>query len=175
MLIDEAHRWFDFYGEWINSDDWAEVPFIGLTATPWTRGLGKHFHKLIIGARTQELIEAGHLSNFRVYAPASPDLSDVRIVRGDYEEGGLSKAMDKAALVADVVTTWIERGESRPTLCFAVDRAHAKHLQAEFHAAKISAGYIDAYTETAERKEIARQFHSGTIKVVCNVDVSHRH
>ena len=32
-------------------------------------------------------------------------------------------------LVADVVTTWLERAAGRPTLCFAVDRAHAKDLQ----------------------------------------------
>ena len=40
--------------------------------------------------------------------------------------------MDKSALVADVVDTWIIRGKGRPTLCFAVDRAHAKHLQQKF-------------------------------------------
>ena len=38
------------------------MPIIGLTATPWTKGLGKHFQRLIIGATTQELIEAGYLS-----------------------------------------------------------------------------------------------------------------
>jgi DNA repair protein RadD len=168
VLIDEAHRWFDAYADWL-SGPWKDIPVIGLTATPWTRGLGKYFHKLIIGARTQELIEAGYLSRFRVFAPGSPDLTDVRTVAGDYHGDDLSKAMDKSALVADVVTTWMERGENRPTLCFAVDRTHAKHLQAQFQAAKITAGYIDAYTETAERKEIARQFHAGTIKVVCNV------
>jgi hypothetical protein len=34
--------------------------------------------------------------------------------------------MDKSALVADVVDTWLERAQGRPTLCFAVDRVHAK-------------------------------------------------
>jgi hypothetical protein len=45
-------------GQWLNDPAWAAVPFVGLTATPWTRGLGKHFHKLIIAATTQELIDA---------------------------------------------------------------------------------------------------------------------
>jgi DNA repair protein RadD len=104
-----------------------------------------------------------------VFAPASPDLDDVRIVAGDYREDDLGEAMNKTELVADVVDTWIERGQNRPTLCFAVDRAHAKHLQAQFQAAGITAGYIDAYTDRAERNRIAAAFHRGEIKVVCNV------
>jgi superfamily II DNA or RNA helicase len=169
VLIDEVHRWFDFYDEWLNDSAWAGVPFIGLSATPWTRGLGRRFDRLIIAATTQELIEVSYLSEFKVFAPASPDLTGIRIVAGDYREEDLSKTMDKPSLVADVVDTWIDRGENRPTLCFAGDRAHAKNLQAKFQAAGISAGYIDAYTAAADRKEIARQFHAGGIKVVCNV------
>jgi superfamily II DNA or RNA helicase len=169
VMIDEAHRWFEFYGEWLKDPEWADVPFIGLSATPWTRGLGRYFDRLIIAATTRELIDAGYLSKFRVFAPASPDLSDVRTVAGDYHEGDLSDAMDKSALVADVVDTWIDRADNRPTLCFAVDRAHAKHLQTKFIEAGVTAGYIDAYTEADERNEIAKQFHTGTVKVVCNV------
>ncbi|WP_161491248.1 DEAD/DEAH box helicase [Bradyrhizobium neotropicale] len=169
VMIDEAHRWFEFYGEWLKRPEWADVPFIGLSATPWTRGLGKYFDKLIIAATTAELIEAGYLSRFRVFAPASPDLSDVRTVAGDYHEGDLSKAMDKSALVADVIDTWIERGRGRPTLCFAVDRAHAKNLQQKFIAADIVAEYIDAYTAAPDREAIAKRFHKGEVEVVCNV------
>jgi superfamily II DNA or RNA helicase len=169
VMIDEAHRWFEFYGEWLKDPEWADVPFVGLSATPWTRGLGRYFGRLIVAATTRELIDAGYLSKFRVFAPASPDLSDVRTVAGDYHDGDLSKAMDKSALVADVVDTWIDRAEDRPTLCFAVDRAHAKHLQTKFIEAGVTAAYIDAYTEADERNEIAKQFHTGAVKVVCNV------
>jgi DNA repair protein RadD len=117
VMIDEAHRLFDFYSEWLGKPEWKDIPFIGLSATPWTRGLGRHFNQLIIGATTQQLIEAGYLAKFKVFAPASPDLSDVRTIAGDYREDDLSKAMDKAPLVADVVDTWIARAQNRPTLC----------------------------------------------------------
>jgi DNA repair protein RadD len=169
VLIDEAHRWFEFYAEWLNDPAWADVAFIGLSATPWTRGLGKYFDKLIIAATTQELIEAGYLSKFRVFAPSSPDLSKVRTVAGDYHEGDLSKEMDKSALVADVVDTWMTRGKGRPTLCFAVDRAHAKNLQQKFIEAGVKAEYIDAYTSALDREAIAKRFHKGETEIVCNV------
>jgi DNA repair protein RadD len=169
VIIDEAHRWFDFYADWTANPEWADVPFVGLTATPWTRGLGRYYDTLIIASTTAELIEAGYLSKFRVFAPASPDLSGVRTVAGDYHEGELANVMNKSGLVADVVDTWIERAQNRPTLCFAVDRVHAKNLQAKFQSAGITAGYIDAYTDRAERKRIEGAFHRGDIKVVCNV------
>ena len=40
MLIDEAHRLYEFNIKWLKDPEWADVPFIGLSATPWTRGLG---------------------------------------------------------------------------------------------------------------------------------------
>jgi DNA repair protein RadD len=167
--IDEVHKWFDVYETLLADPRFASIPIIGLTATPWRRGLGKYFDRLIVGAKTGELIDTGYLSPFRVFAPASPDLTGVHTVAGDYHEGELGDAMNKTQLVADVVTEWLQRAENRPTLCFAVDRAHAKNLQQQFLEADVPAEYIDAYTERTDRLDIARRFHDGTIKVVCNV------
>ena len=140
VIIDEAHRLFKFTCDWMAREDWAKVPFIGLSATPWTRGLGKHFDDLIVAATTADLIEQGYLAPFKAFAPAHPDLSGVRTVAGDYHEGDLSEAMDKPTLTADVVETWRKLGEDRPTFVFAVDRAHAAHLQQDFEDAGISTG-----------------------------------
>jgi DNA repair protein RadD len=169
IIIDEVHRWYQFYPQLLADPRFVEVPIIGLTATPWTRGLGKYFNKLIIGATTQQLIDAGYLSPFRAFAPASPDLTGVRTIAGDYHEGDLGEAMNKTILIADVVTTWLERAQGRPTLCFAVDRAHAKNLQQSFLEADVAAEYIDCFTEANERNAIARRFHAGEVQVVCNV------
>lgn len=169
VVIDEAHRWFEFYGAWMANPEWVRVPFIGLSATPWTKGLGKHFDDLIVAATTEDLIEGGYLSRFRVYAPSHPDLSGVKTVAGDYHEGDLSDVMDKPSLTADVVETWRRMGEDRPTFVFAVDRAHARHLQERFQEAGVAAAYVDAFTSSEDRDTIRRAFHDGAIRVVCNV------
>lgn len=167
VLVDEAHRWFKFYADWMSS--WSLIPFIGLSATPWTKGLAKHYDDLIIASTTQELIDAGYLAPFQVFAPAHPDLKGVRTVAGDYHEGDLAAAMMRGALVADIVTTWQARGENRPTLAFGVDRAHAAAIQAQFLQAGVPCGYIDSYTTREERQAIADEFHAGRLKVVANV------
>jgi superfamily II DNA or RNA helicase len=169
VVIDEAHRWFKFYGDWMRKPDWTAVPFIGLSATPWTRGLGQHYDDLIVAATTRELIDADYLSDFKVLAPTHPDLTGVRTVAGDYHEGQLAEAMNRPHITGEVVRTWLEKGENRSTLCFAVDRAHGKELQRQFEAAGVSAGYIDGETLPPDRKRIREQFHDGSARVVVNV------
>lgn len=169
VVIDEAHKWFDFYGRWMAMPDWQKVPFVGLSATPWTKGLGKHYDDLLIPTTTKELIATGFLSPFKVFAPSHPDLSKVTTVAGDYHEGQLSTAMSEPVLIADTVSTWLKLGEDRPTLCFAVDRAHARKLSNEFEAAGVPTGYVDMDTPPAERQQIGERLRNGQIKVVCNV------
>ena len=173
VIIDECHLCFKLFDDWMNRPEWKKIPFIGLTATPWAKGMGAsgRWDHLIIGSTLQELIELGHLSGFRVFAPAHPDLTGVKTVAGDYDLKGLGHAMDKKALVADIVTTWLERGENRPTVCFAVNRIHAKHLQDQFISSGVVAEYMDAYTSMADRNEIVRRFEQGEVKVICNVGV----
>ena len=169
VLIDECQVWFQMYGPWMLDPKWASVPFIGLSATPWTKGLGGWYTKLIIGTTTDALIKEGVLSDFKVFAPYSPDLSQVRTANGDYVEGDLAKVMNTNILVADTVATWKLRAEGRPTLVFCVDCAHARSMQEAFIAAGISADYQDASTNMNERTAIKNRFHSGATQVVCNV------
>jgi len=169
IIIDEVHRWFKFYGKMVLDPAHAGKPIIGLSATPWTRGLGSYFTKLLQPVTTQQLIDDGWLSDFKVFAPSSPDLTNVRTVAGDYHEGDLGVVMNEQKLVADVVQTWLEKAQGRPTLCFAVDCAHARALQEQFIKAGVPAEYQDAYTKSEARHLIRHRFHSGDIKVVCNV------
>lgn len=46
VLIDECHRLHEAHKKWLTDPEWAKVPMIGLSATPWTRGLGKFFDSL---------------------------------------------------------------------------------------------------------------------------------
>src|SRR5262249_33996860 len=148
----------DFYRKWMLDPIWKDVPFIGLSATPWTKGLGAYYEGQITVASIQDLMDAGFLSKFKVFAPSHPDLEGVRTKMGDFAEDDLAIAMNKKPLVADIVTTWQKFSVGRPTLVFAVNRAHAKHIQEKFLEAGISAGYVDCETPDLERKEVRDKF-----------------
>lgn len=169
VIVDEAHRAYKAIFRWMKAEP--EKLFVGLSATPWTPGLGKYYDDLIIASTTKELIDQGYLSKFEVYAPSHPDLSGVKTVAGDYHEGQLAEVMSDGGLVADVVSTWLKHGDNRPTLCFGVNRAHAERLEAQFKLAGVPTAYVDAFTSDHERTKIIKGFKNGAIKVICNVGV----
>jgi|ADGO01.1.fsa_nt_gi DNA or RNA helicases of superfamily II len=94
VVIDEAHKVFDLYGRWMSAPGWERVPFIGLSATPWTKGLGRLFDDLLIAATTEDLIRDGYLSPFRVFAPSHPR-SDWRSDQGRRLPRGRSRRGDE--------------------------------------------------------------------------------
>lgn len=171
VIVDECHLRFKFLDRWMSHPDWKDKPFIGLSATPWSKGLGTIFGDLITVASTRQLIDSGYLTPFRVFAPFHPDLSDVKVVAGDYHEGQLATKMNKGHLVADVVSTWQKQAVGRSTFIFAVDCAHAKALQEKFNAAGVACGYMDAFTSRTERQKIREAFDAGELKAVANVGV----
>lgn len=169
VIMDEIHVMYGAHKRWL------ERPgvFIGLSATPYTRGLGKHFESLLTVATTQELIAKGILCPPRVFSCGHPDLKRrlkaVKVVAGDYQENQLSAAMNDKELTGDVVRTWVERWGKDKTLCYGVDRVHAQALQARFVEAGVRCGYQDGETPGDERRDIKRKFHSGELQVVCSV------
>lgn len=168
-IIDEAHVFYRAHAELMQK--YSAIPFVGLSATPFTKGLGKHYSKMVVAATAADLIDQGYLVDARVYAPSEPDVAKIQIVRGDYHEGQLAMAADKPELVADIVKTWQQLGEQRQTLCFAVNVAHSKHIVAQFRAAGIAAEHIDAYIDTAERRDIIARFRRGEIRILSNVAI----
>lgn len=169
VIFDEVHRLHEAHKAWLADPAWQQVPFIGLSATPWTRGLGKYFESLLVAATTVDLIKQGYLSPFKIFATGHPDLSKVRTVAGDYHEGELSEAMQGGSLTADIVRTWIEKWGKDKTLCFGVDKAHARSIQERFELAGVTCGYQDAETTADERRDIKRKFHNGEFRVVSNI------
>lgn len=168
VLVDEAHEHHKVMIKWMAEAE--KTLFIGLSATPWSKGLGKHYTDLLIAATTQELIDAEYLSPFKVFAPSAPDLSSVKVRAGDYDEGQLSEAMSDGKLVADIVSTWCEKAQGLPTIAFCVDRAHASRVQAEFLSVGIPWGYVDFRSSRLEVKRIGDQLRSGQLMGVSNVD-----
>jgi len=167
VIVDECHQQFEIIKTWMAKRP--DVSFIGLSATPWALGMGDYWQDLVCPVRMAELIEQGFLSPFRVYAPTHPDLSGVRTKAGDYHEGDLSDVMNDRVLVADIVRTWLQLADWQPTLVFAVDRAHARKLQAEFAAAGVQMGYCDAHVDRIERKVLFDQMASGQLAGIVNI------
>lgn len=169
VFFDECHLSRSGHKKFIEAHP--ETIFIGLSATPWAKGLSDIYDSLIVGTTMKELMDQGFLSKYRLFAPNNPDLSGIKTVNGDYQSDQLSDRLrNDSGLVADIVKTWKEKYGKDRTLVFATDCAHAKVLQERFKQAGVDAGYQDAYTPQIERAEIKRAFHNRTLPVVVSVD-----
>lgn len=165
-IVDEAHVLFEFYRQWF---PFARYPIIGLSATPWTRGLGELYDDLITPIGIPELQRAGLLVREKPYGPDHPDLSKIETVAGDYHKGQLSALMRSSDLVGNAVAAWKKLGNGLPTFSFAVDRAHGKALQRQFQSGDVPTGYIDGETDRAERQRVLTQYRNREIINVVNV------
>ena len=167
IIVDECHIRSKVIDDLMTSRP--DLYFIGLSATPWSKGMAHFWQDMVVPITIEELIDRKYLSEFRVFAPDVPDLSAVQTVAGDYNQPQLADVMEGKNIMANVVRTWLERGENRPTILFGVNCQHAKDLHTGFEEAGVAAAYVDGMTDTIERKLIEKHFRAGEVKVVCSV------
>ncbi len=156
---------------WMADPACAHIKFIGMSATPWSPALGRHYKAIVVAATATELINEGFLVPFKAFAPSDPDLAGVRTVAGDFDEGQLAAAMDRPQITGDVVSTWLRLGENRSTIVFAVNRRHAGHLADRLVEAGVPTGYVDGEMSREDREAIYSRFRSGEIRVLTSVGV----
>ena len=160
------------------------VPVIGLSATPFSRGLGRYyqelrgelFESLTVAATIPELIAAGFLVDCDIYAPSEPDMTGIKTTRNafgeiDFSDSDVGRAVDKPTLIGDIVTHWLRLAADTPTVCFAANIAHSKHIVESFRAAGVAAEHIDCYTDDEERAAILARVDSGETMIISNVGI----
>lgn len=180
LLIDEAHHSeADTYQ--LLFDKYPKAIKIGFSATPERldgKGLDNSYQNIIIGKSVRELIDNHVLSDYRYYAPSTSEGLQYSISSKYLEVRGETffKAVKKDSsyqkkIYADVLKTWIEKGENKQTILFAPSIAMSKKFAKEFNQNGIKAEHIDGVMKKVDRKDTLEAFRKGEIKVICNVDL----
>lgn len=178
IVVDECHH--------ANAGSWrkiiAEFPtahVLGVTATPIRgdgTGLGVDaggvFDDLVEGPQVPWLISKGYLVKPVVYAPMERlDLKGIKVVRGDYDQTELAKAVDKPKITGDAVQHYKRLCPGAPAVVFCVSIAHAMHVADEFRGAGFRAYPVDGSMEDDIRKRILGGLGNGSVDVVCSCDL----
>lgn len=180
LLIDEAHHSeADTYQ--LLFEKYPKAVKIGFSATPERldgKGLDNSYQNIIIGKTVRELIDDHILSDYKYYAPSTTEGFQYSISPKYLQVHGETffKAVKKDSsyqkkIYADVLKTWLEKGENKQTILFAPSIAMSKTFAKEFKQNGIQAEHIDGLTKKAKRKAILESFRNGEIKVICNVDL----
>lgn len=173
IVWDECHH--------LPSRSWSDIAtalpcavHIGLTATPARldgRGLRPYFDALLCGPSTADLIAAGYLSPYRLFAPAAFDASALHKVAGDYNRKEVSATMRASTVVGDAVGTYQRHAEHGRALVFAWSLEASRAIADAFNARGIAAAHVDGETPAAERKASMDAFRDGRIHVICNCEL----
>lgn len=175
LFVDEAH--LSMSAGWkavVDHYKASKTRIIGLTGSPERldgKPLGDAWDTMVLGPSPRWLIERGHLSRYRAFAPAGVDLSGVHTRGGDYVASEIDELMAGRAVLAGAVRHWRKYAAGKRTIAFTPSIARAEQLAAEFCANGISAVSIDGNTPREDRTRYFNAFADGEIEVITSVNL----
>lgn len=173
LVFDETHHLGSASWQAI-FDRFPRARVLGLTATPWRldgAGLGRWFEHMVLGPSTAELIEQGSLSRYRLFAPATPDLSGVETAMGDFKQSALSQAMNKPQIVGDAIGHYLKLCAGKRAVAFAAGVENSKNIAAQFCAAGVPALHVDGSMTVEQRDMAVESFKRGDTLILSNADL----
>lgn len=147
LIVDEAHATRKQTINFIRNNP--RVRVIGLSASPFTKGLGKTYTNVVSATSTAELVSRGYLAPLKVYVGKEIDMAGAKKIAGEWSEKEVTTRGVK--ITGDIVSEWVSKttevfGGPRKTIVFAAGVAHAADLAEKFSAAGynfISLSYRD--------------------------------
>jgi DNA repair protein RadD len=153
IVVDECHGIHKTIADRIGKRD---TVAIGLSATPFTRGLGKHYDAVVSVVSTNKLIADNHLVPFRVFAASEPDMSGAKVTAGEWTD---TEAAERSMpIVGDCVAEYLKHGEGRKFIAFGATVAHCEEIQRQFMAAGVVCDLYTYRTGDDARKDMVTEF-----------------
>ena len=133
LIVDECHITREQTSEFIKNNP--KVKVIGLTATPFTKGLGDLYSNVVCGATTEDLVANKWLTPLRVYIAKEIDMTGVKKVAGEWSADQTTER--GMQITGDIVDEWIKKthevfGKPVKTIVFCSGVAHGAHLVDKF-------------------------------------------
>lgn len=175
VFIDETHygggaldtiiKYYQGKGCWV----------IGLSATPSRldgKGLGMWYSAMAEGPPLADLIDAGRLSGYRMFAPSTPDLSGVKTAGGDYSKGQISERMEQdRVLTGNAVKHYQQHADGRLNVAYCVSVKHAELVAEAFRDQGVHAASITGAMDDDQRAKLIRAFARRELHVLTSVDL----
>ena len=164
LIVDEAHTQRKQIIEFIKHTG---IPVIGLTATPFSKGLGDIYSNVINVTTTYKLIEDGFLAPLRVYAAKEIDMTGAKVVAGEWSDREIEKRGKQ--IVGDIVSEWEDKtrrhfGGPVKTIAFSATVDHGEEMCRKFQSAGYDFRQI-SYKDRDDdhRKHLISEFRAGRI------------
>lgn len=167
IVIDEAHTQMKVWTEHIQNTNAA---VIGLSATPFSTGLGKLFSNLVNATSMHHLTESGVLVPMRVFPCFKVDMRGAETSGGEWTDRAAQER--GMAIVGDVVTEWSKFASDRKTIVFGATIAHCESMARQFNNSGIMAACFTSDTDQAERDMLLAEYRKpdSALRVLISVE-----
>lgn len=167
VIVDEAHTQLKVWTEFAQK---STAVFIGLSATPFSPGLGKLFTNLINATTMHDLTQAGVLVPMRILSCKRADMTGAATSGGEWTDAAAEER--GMGIVGDVVKEWVTHGENRKTIVFGATIKHCQELARQFVDAGVMAAVFTSETTSAERELLLKEYSKpdSTLRVLISVE-----
>lgn len=159
LIVDECHATRKQTVDFIKNN--SEIKVIGLTATPFTKGLGNIYKNVVSTVTTQQLVEDKILVPLRVFISKEINMTGAKKIAGEWsQKEAETRGM---TITGDVVASWVQKtneifGKPVKTIVFSSGVNHGQDLARRFAEAGynfISVSYKD---DDTYKKEVIEDF-----------------
>ncbi len=167
IVIDEAHS---MYSAWTDHIQNCRAHVIALSATPFSKGLGKLFSNLINAATMHDLTQSGVLVPMRVFSCTKINMEGAATAGGEWTDtASEQRGME---IIGDVVIEWQKFAEGRKTIVFGATIKHCEEICRQFNESGIMAATFTSDTSDSERKALLKEYSKSDsqLKVLISVE-----
>jgi len=167
IVLDEAHIFRKATLGLLDSKP--KINVVGLTATPFTKGLGNIYTNVVSEITTKELVDKKRLINPRYFMLKAIDTQGVKKIGGEYDDGELQ---ERAVLISgDIVKEWTEKtfsffGKPEKTIVFSSGVDHSIQLSEKFNDAGFRFVPISYLDKEDYKKSVIDEFNSPNSSII---------
>jgi superfamily II DNA or RNA helicase len=167
LVVDEAHT---MYKAWTEYAVQTGAAVIGLSATPFSTGMGKIFTNLINATTMHELTMSGVLVPMRIFSCTKPDMTGAATAGGEWTDKAAEERGMK--IIGDVVKEWQKFADNRKTIVFGATIAHCKEIARQFVDEGVMAAVFTSETTAKEREMLLKEYRKpdSMLKVLISVE-----
>jgi superfamily II DNA or RNA helicase len=165
-----VHNCHTTYKAWTEFAKATKATVIGLSATPFTTGLGKIFSNIVNATTMFDLTQIGVLVPMRVFSCSKPDMEGAETKGGEWTD----KAAEERELkiVGDVVADWHRFGDNRKTIVFGATIKHCEELCRQFIESGVMSAVFTSDTTANERELLLKEYRKpdSHLKILISVE-----
>ncbi len=164
---DECHIQFKA-AKWLM--DHTSKQCLGVSGSPWSKGLGLIYDSLVSAKNVRWLIENGYLSKYTAYSHYQPDMKNVPTnANGDYSLKATGEKYTPK-IIGSIVGEWERLAKGRQTLLFTSRVVDAERFAKEFRDAGYSAVAVSGIMDNEDCKAEINRFRNHEVTIICSVD-----